>query len=180
MPSDAQLNLPGYLSFEEFSKPSQAKWFKNAKGNMAGASMTNSPAMLYEQWLKMLRQRQAGAAQPPPAGGGGGSRATGGGLTAGAAGPGAGAGKPPGGTRGGSANVGGAPPGQPGWGKGGRSAPGGPTIASQNRPGMSPMTGGGLQAPPQGGAAPDPMAINSRLLQQYQGGAGRSMMGGKG
>lgn len=178
MPSDAQVNLPGFLTFEEFMKPSQAKWFKNAKGNMAG--IQHAPDLLYQQWLDMLRQRQAAAKPPvtPPPGGGGGSPA--------------GAAPPPGG----------APkPGQP---NGNGIVPGGAPRPSRPRTkpnglNPTPQTGGGLvpgqpaQPPlqPNGGksggpgieqAAPgiDPAMANiMRILRAYQGG-GRSMMGGKG
>jgi hypothetical protein len=171
------LGLPGYLSFDQWSKPSQAKWFKKSKGpNQTAESV-------YQQWLQMLQQRAAApapAAAPPPGGG----RGRRGGPPGGASAPPPG-GKPQGGRGGNQASLGGGQP-PPGWGpKGGRPYAGGPTIASQNRAGslghqgfwgenaspppnnkprpgggMTPITGGGLQAgsptaPPPGIFQPD-------------------------
>jgi hypothetical protein len=204
------LGLPGYLSFDQWSKPSQAKWFKKSKGpNQTAESV-------YQQWLQMLQQRAAApapATAPPPGGG----RGRNGGPPGGASAPPPG-GKPQGGRGGNQASLGGGQP-PPGWGpKGGRPSPGGGTIASQNRVpggpqplpgipggsgqrrpqpgdrldimpwepgypggGMTPITGGGLQASPAAEQQANPMDIISRLLRQYQGGQrGQSMMGGKG
>lgn len=194
MPTDEYIGKPqGWLSYQDWSKPSQAKWFKKSKGIAPGTSNES----VYGAWLEMLNGRNAAApappaAKPPPGGGGGG-------RPAGAAGapP---VGKPPAGApRGGNANVGNAPP--PGMGpKGGRPVPGGATIASQNRVaapppgGMNPLTGGGLQAPQpgmspidggglQGGGEHPALAAIRQLLAQLQGGQGGyrgSGMGGKG
>jgi hypothetical protein len=170
------LGLPGYLSFDQWSKPSQAKWFKKSKGpNQTAESV-------YQQWLQMLQQRAAApapATAPPPGGG----RGRNGGPPGGASAPPPG-GKPQGSRSGNQASLGGGQP-PPGWGpKGGRPSPGGDTIASQNRVpggGMTPITGGGLQASPGAEQQANPMDIISRLLRQYQGGQrGQSMMGGKG
>lgn len=190
MPTDEYIGKPqGWLSYSDWSKPSQAKWFKKSKGIAPGTSNES----VYGAWLEMINGRNAAAPAPPatrpPPGGGG--------RPAGAAGspP---AGKPPAGApRGSNANLGGQPP--PGMGgKGGRPVPGGPTIASQNRVpggGMSPTTGGGLQPPPPGGMSPmdggglqgagehPALAAIRQLLAQLQGGQGGyrgSGMGGKG
>jgi hypothetical protein len=171
---------PGFLSYADWSKPSQAKWFKQGTAQQGA-----DPRDAYANWIQMLLGRGA-AAQPPPGGGAG--RPRGGGNPQGAGAPPAG-GKPPGGGGvGNQASLGQPPPGgqpPPNWGpKGGRPAPGGGTIASQNRVpggGMTPITGGGLQAGPAAEQQANPMDIISRLLRQYQGGQrGQSMMGGKG
>jgi hypothetical protein len=182
-------NPPGFLTFEEFSKPSQAKWFKNAKGNMPGASMTNSPDLMYQQWLQMLQQRAAalptpttgGGVRAPRPGGGGGSRATGGGLQPGAAGP-AGAGTKPWQN---PARPNGAPPSySPGPKPQGQApAPGQGLVPNQGAapPPAAPSPDWGKNGGPGAEQQANPMDIISRLLRQYQGGQrGQSMMGGKG
>lgn len=108
--TDGLLDMTKVLSYNDWLKPSQAKWFK------AGQNM-NDPMAAYAAWLDMLRQRAAqpritggapppggqpvpnpsdGLMAPPPGGGGGrgGNQSRPGGNPAGAAGP-SGAGSKP-------------------------------------------------------------------------------------
>jgi len=195
--------LPGFLTFDQWMRPAQAKWFKKQHG-------MNMPQDTYAQWLEMLRQRASapapnqvvpnpsdGLQAPPPRGGRG--RGGGRGGQQSAAGPGAGnkpwvnpdrpagannsfrpTGKP------GIPNQqqqqgnpfvpGGQPP--PQWGNKGGS--GWPYSDGMLRPGQPPTQQGPLAPAPEtfGGAQQSALAMIANLLRNQ--GQYRSAMGGKG